>query len=111
MRIKLSPQRRDDTLSVIKSGHTLIVNGEAFDFSQMGDGDTLPASAVSSEWFAAGVEKTGSELTLTLFFPNPWNYSPEQAFPVDLVNVPDGPVVFPGPLPTLEVETTSEGNE
>lgn len=99
MRIKLRGQRRDDTLEVVKLGDTLSINGESFDFSRMVAGDTLPCSAISSEWFDGDVERIGGELVVTLILPNPWNYSPEQAFPVDLVDVPDGVVVFPGPLP------------
>ena len=99
MIIKLSPQRRDDTLSVVRSGSILIVNGEEFNFSRMRDGDTLPAGAIQSIWFFGQVDNIGGELSLTLILPLPSNYSPEQAFPVDLVNVPDGPVVFPAPLP------------
>jgi hypothetical protein len=102
MRIKLFPQRRDDALTVVRSGSVLIVNGESFDFSRMADGDTLPLSAIQSQWFVGDVDKVGGELTLTLLLPNPWNYSPEQAFPVDLVDVPDGPVIFPQPLPAVE---------
>lgn len=98
MRIKLSPQRRDDYLSVIKSGNVLTVNGEVFDFTQMGEGDTLPHTAIFSEWFCGDVDMENGELIVTLLLPNPWNYSPEQAFPVDLLHVPDGPVVFPQPL-------------
>ncbi|WP_454863376.1 hypothetical protein [Pseudomonas hormoni] len=99
MRIKLSPQRRDESLQVVKSGAVLTINGEDFDFTRMVAGDTLPASAITSVWFPADVEHTGAELVVTLTLPNPWNYSQEQAFPVDLVDVPDGPVVFPQPLP------------
>lgn len=108
MRIILSPQRRDDTLEVIKYGQVLTVNGQVFDFSRMAEGDTLPNSAINSGWFAGDVEKENGELTLTLLLPNPWNYSPEQAFPVPLENVPDGLVIFPGPLPAPEVETALE---
>ncbi|MHC8299631.1 hypothetical protein [Pseudomonas sp. ZS1P83] len=104
MRIKLSPKRCDDTLSVVRSGDVLTVNGEQFDFSQMSDGDTLPWTAIKSIWFAGDVEKIDGELTLTMFLPNPWNYSPEQAFPVDLVDVPDGPVAFPLPLPDIDAD-------
>lgn len=108
MIIKLSPKRRDDRLEVIKSGNVLNVNGEDFNFSQIGEGDTLPRSAIQSEWFAGDVEKLNGEITLTLLLPNPWNYSPEQAFPADLVSVPDGIVVFPQPLPEAMSETISE---
>lgn len=102
MIIKLCPQRRDDTLAVIRAGETLMLNGEAFDLSAIGEGDTLPRSAVSCEWFAGDVERTDGELVVTLILPIPWNYSQEQAFPVDLISVPDGEVVFPKPVAPLD---------
>jgi hypothetical protein len=111
MRINLSPQRRDDTLEVIKTGDVLTVNGEDFDLSPIGDGDTLPASAITSEWFFDKVDRIDGKLVLTLILPNPFNYSHEQAFPVPLENVPDGLVVFPGPLPESELEMAPEGVE
>jgi hypothetical protein len=108
MKIILSPQRRDDTLLVIKRGEVLSINGEEFDLSPIKEGDTLPREAISSEWFAGNIERVNGVLTVELFLPNPWNYSPEQAFPVDLVNVQDGSVLFPGPLPEPEAETVAE---
>jgi hypothetical protein len=99
MIVKLSPQRRDDKLDVFKLGDVLTVNGEQFDFSLVGKGDTLPAQAISSIWFVDKVERIDGELVLTLLFPNPWNYSQEQAFPAPLQEVPDGPVAFPQPVP------------
>jgi hypothetical protein len=108
MIIKLSPQRRDDTLVLTKNGDTLIINGEAFDFSRMGSGDTLPVTAIASQWFVEDVERDeNGKLIVTLLLPNPRNYSPEQAFPADLVGVPNGEVVLPGPL-LEEMEVTDE---
>lgn len=104
MKIILSPQRRDDTLDVIKNGDILTVNGEDFDLSPIGEGDTLPWGAVNSLWFAGDIDRINGELVLTLLFPNPWNYSQEQAFPVPLENVPDGPVQFPLPLSDEQME-------
>lgn len=105
MRILLSPQRRDDTLEVVKRGSVLTVNGETFDFSPMGNGDTLPSDAIDSIWFVGNVEKSlEGELEVTLLFPNPWNYSQEQAFPVPLEDVPDGLVIFPQPLSVEETD-------
>lgn len=111
MRIFLSPQRRDDTLDVSRTGAVLTVNGEDFDFSRMVDGDTLPAGAINSPWFVGQVDNIGGELELTLLFPLPANYSPQQAFPVPIENVPNGPVVFPAPLPEPSVEPVPEGIE
>jgi len=99
MKINLSPQRRDDTLELSRAGAVLTVNGEAFDFSQMAAGDTLPAAAISSSWFAGEVNNIAGELELTLLLPLPVNFSPEQAFPEPLLNVQDGPVALPQPLP------------
>lgn len=99
MKISLSPQRRDDTLSLVRAGQTLVVNGEIFDFSGMEDGDTLPASAINSEWFIGQVDNLGGELEFSLILPLPANYSPEQAFPGALVDVPDGDILLPQPLP------------
>ena len=100
MIIFLSPQRRDDTLAVTKAGDRLVVNGESFDFSQVGEGDTLPLAAIDSMWFSGDVFRADGDLSVTLLFPNPWNYSQEQAFPVPLQDVPDGLVVLPKPLPS-----------
>ena len=78
----------------------LVVNGESFDFSPVGEGDTLPMSAINSMWFAGDVSRADGELSVTLMLPNPWNYSQEQAFPVPLQNVKDGAVALPKPLPS-----------
>ncbi|WP_443698257.1 hypothetical protein [Pseudomonas sp.] len=115
MIIKLSPQSLpgNDELSVAKAGSILTVNGEAFDFSPMSTGSTLPRGAIRSQWFDDDVENIDGELVVTLLLPLPSNYSPEQAFPIDLVNVPDGPVVFPAPLPpgSFDEEPTEPAEE
>lgn len=97
MKIKLYPVSRDESLELFKLGDTLTVNGESFDFSPMADGDTLPAAAINSEWFVGAVDRVDGELELTVILPIQANYSPEQAFPADLVGVPDGRVSLPLP--------------
>lgn len=111
MIINLSPQRRDDTLEVVKKGNKLSLNGEEFDFSPMSEGDTLPLSAIKSQWFAADVEMIGGELVVALLLPNPVNYSPEQAFPVPLQNVADGLVALPQPLTAPPVQPVLTAGE
>lgn len=108
MNINLSPQRRDDTLTVFKVGNVLSINGESFDFSRMVEGDTLPRAAIASAWFAGDVSMVGGELQLTLLLPIPANYSQEQAFPVPLTNVGDGQVVLPAALPEPEALAVEE---
>lgn len=104
MNITLSPWMCDDELVVVKMGDVLTVNGEKFDFSPMVDGDTLPDGAVNSRWIVGQVDRIGSVLNLTLRIPLPANYSQEQAFPAPMLNVPDGVLVLPAPLPTPAAE-------
>lgn len=95
MRINLSPQRRDDTLTIIKSGDVLTINGTEFDFSQVPDGGLLPREAVDCAWLASDVTREDGELTLTLLLPHGANASEARRFPEPLTNVPDGEVEFP----------------
>lgn len=102
MKITLSAVRRDETLAVHRQGAVLTVNGAVFDFSRMKDGDTLPASAVASLWFAdnTDIDCVDGELELTMILPYPEVHNPAQAFPVPLLDIPNGPVQFPeGPEP------------
>lgn len=99
MNITFSPVRSDDSLVLHKIGDTLVVNGESFDFSPMGKGDVLPVQAISSTWFLRDVERTDDGLVFTVVLPIPANYSPQQAFPEPLLNVSDGEVPLPQPLP------------
>lgn len=100
MNIILSPVRVDcESFTVVKYGKSLIVNGELYDFSQIKDGDTLPREAIAGDNFPSDVSMDNGVITLTLRLPLPWNYSQAQAFPEPLLNVPDGPVKLPDPLP------------
>lgn len=103
MLIKLIPFLGETDLCVLKSGSTLTINGELFDFSPLGDGDTLPYLATPDEYFFGDVDKVDGEIILTLRLPlRSGNYSPEQAFPVDITNVPDGRVALPRSLPDAD---------
>ena len=104
MIINLSPQRRDDTITVIKTGDTITINGVAFDFSQLPEGATLPASAVDSEFFCGPVSRVGGELELTLLLPHGPNPSQAQAWPETITMTDDGDV----PLPQDEAQPEEE---
>jgi hypothetical protein len=95
MIIQLSPQRRDDVLTVIKTGDLLNINGEDFDFSVIPDGATLPSVAVSSPWIVGDVHRVNGELTLTLLLPHLADASHAALFPVDIVDPVDGTLELP----------------
>lgn len=95
MRIKLSPVRGDKPLLLVKSGDTLIVNGEAYDFSQVLEGDVLPQSAVSGDWLASDVRREDGRLYLTVLMPHGPEAPLETRFP-DLLDVgADGIIALP----------------
>ena len=108
MKIFLSPQRRDDTLNVVRRGDLLVVNDEPFDFSAVGEGDILPRSAIESEWFAGDVTRVNGELELTLILPNPANFSQALAFPAPITVTKNGLVVLPGSLADVTKEPAHE---
>lgn len=95
MQIKFNPQRRDDSLTVVKQGDILIVNGTEFDFSAVPEGATLPADAIDSDLFSGPVERVNGELVLTLTLPHGPNPSQAVAFPQPITVVNDGPVELP----------------
>lgn len=104
MNIDLSPQRRDDVLQVSKSGDVLTVNGEAFDFSELPDGATIPAGEVPCDWITGPVERIDGELHMTLILPHGPNPSPAVASPSPLVDPPDGVLVIPRDPDPVEEE-------
>ena len=95
MKINLSPQRRDDQLTLEKAGDTLTFNGTAYDFSQLPDGGTLPADAVDCEWLMSDVERIDGELVLTILLPHGANASEAARFPEPIINPADGEVELP----------------
>ena len=95
MKITLSPQRRDDTLTVIKQGDTLTINGTAYDFSVIPDGATLPQDATDCEWLASDVERIDGVLHLTLLLPHGANAPEETRFPQPIVDPADGVLELP----------------
>lgn len=95
MQIKFNPQRRDDSLTVVKQGDILIVNGTEYDFSAVPEGATLPADAIDSDLFSGPVERINGELVLTLTLPHSPNPSQAVAFPQPITVVADGPVAQP----------------
>lgn len=105
MNITLVPQRRDAPLVAEKSGDVLVLNGEAFDFSPLQEGDVLPASAIASDLFAGPVSRLGGALHLSLVLPIGATAPEDARFPQPLEGVADGII----PLPDFDVaEPTAE---
>ena len=95
MIIKLSPQRRDDELSVSKRSDVLTINGERFDFRGIPEGAVLPASAVECDFVVGDVTRINGELIVTLTLPVGAEANYAARFPEDIVNPPDGNLRLP----------------
>jgi hypothetical protein len=95
MKISLSPQRRDDVLTLSKAGDVLTINGEAFDFSSVPDGGSLPAGTVPCDWIVGDVDRVSGDLQLTLILPTGPKPSAAVAFPQPITVTADGPIAVP----------------
>ena len=95
MHITLSPTRTDTPLTASRAGDTLTLNGEAFDFAPLGEGETLPADAIDSEWIAGDVTRTDGTLHITLRLPHGANAPEETRFPEPIIDPPDGEIALP----------------
>jgi hypothetical protein len=95
MHITLSPQRRDDTLTVVKTGEVLTINGDEIDFSVIPDGATLPADASPHPFICGAVHRIDGELHIPLLLPIGPSASMAQRFPDPIVNPPDGMLELP----------------
>ena len=95
MILKLSPQRRDDTLTISKSGDAITVNGVTYDFSPLPDGATLPREAIDCEWICGNVERVNGELVIPILLPHGPDASEAARFPEPLSVANDGQVVLP----------------
>lgn len=108
MNIKFSPVRADEKLLVVAAGDSLSINGEVFDFSQLPEGATLPATAIDSRHFVGPVERINGELHLTLRLPHGPNPSRAVAFPEPLAVSEDGPIPLPSDSEPENVGVLSE---
>ncbi|MNE82119.1 hypothetical protein D3C80_1788160 [compost metagenome] len=108
MQINLSPQRRDDALTVSKSGEVLTINGDQFDFSSLPEGATIPAGNVPCEWIVGPVERISGEIHLTLILPHGSNPSAAVAFPEPIINPADGVIAVPFDPPAAEPEEVAD---
>lgn len=95
MLINLSPQRREDILTISKTGDTLTINGVPYDFSPLTEGSTLPAAAVECDFLVGDISMTNGDIELTLLLPISANASEAARFPAPLNVVSDGEVVLP----------------
>lgn len=95
MRINLLPQRRDDTLVIVKTGDVLTINGTDYDFTSLPDGADLSASATDCKFLTSMISRVGGELQLSVIMPYQYGASEAARFPAPIIDPPDGLLTFP----------------
>ena len=95
MLINFSPIRSDRALEITKTGETLTINGESFDFSQLPNGATVPREAIGCEFIISDVNRVNGEIELTILLPHGANASHEARFPEPINMTTNGQVVLP----------------
>lgn len=104
MKITLTPMRRDDRLALSREGDVLTVNGEAFDFSAIPEGATLPCEAVTCDWLVSDVTREDGVLCLTLILPHGLNAPDAVLFPEALFVATDGAIDLPTQSPIEDTQ-------
>ena len=95
MHFTFSPIRSEATLSASVAGDVLTVNGVRFDFSQLQNGDRLPASAIASDAIAGDVTRSGDVVHVALTLPHGEDAEEDVRFPAP-VTVASGDCTAPG---------------
>jgi hypothetical protein len=111
MHISLIPQRPDASrpaaITVRKIGDVLTIEGEAFDFSSLPDGATIPV--VPCHWISGPVERVGGSLHLSLLLPCAPEFAGSELPP--LIDPPDGLLDLPDLYPAPEPDPTDPAPE
>lgn len=107
MILTFSPVRMDTPLLVEVEGDTLVLNGEAYDFSPVPEGAILPRAAVDCLWLASDVTRRDGALELTLILPHGARAPLETLHPAPLRVVKAGAV----DLPLYETEEPVDGED
>lgn len=95
MHITLQPQRRDDTLTVVKSGEVLLINGDEVDLSGVTEENPISPEDSPHPFIVGTVERNGGVLHLNLVLPHGPDASDAARFPQPIIDPPDGPLALP----------------
>lgn len=95
MQIIFSPQRNKKSLSIIKTGDALTINGEGVDFSGLADGAKLTQAEINNPWICGEVSRVDGELIVPVLLPHGANAPETRRFPEPITVVNDGEVTLP----------------
>lgn len=95
MLITFSPVRRDETLSLVRTGDSLTINGTSYDFSDLAEGDALLPEALGTGWCAGPVQRREGRIHVHVCLPHGPDAPVETRHPTPVLCEDDGPVPVP----------------
>ena len=95
MHLIFTPMRHDVRLTLSRQGDVLTINGEAFDFTALPEGASLPGDAIRSDWIAGEVSRKEGRLHIPLILPHGANAPGTTRHPEPITLNDDGPVDLP----------------
>lgn len=95
MRLDFTPSRMNETVRLERRGDSLVINGEAFDFTPLPEGAELSAEAIESDWFTGVVRREKGVLHLSVRLPHGASAPKETLFPEPVIMSDDGPIPTP----------------
>lgn len=94
-KITLSPQFSGSKLTLIKSGATLTINGETYDFSSLNDGDEVPSDAIDNPFIIGDINRIDDVVNMTIIMPySDPNADENIAYPKPLLWEGDDSITF-----------------
>lgn len=102
MLIKLSPQYSFKSLSVNRDGEVLTISGTDYDFTTLGEGETILPEDLGCEFIDQPVRREGGRVVMTLLLPIQRAVFMEEL--PDIVDPDDGPIDLPV---IMEIEDNS----
>lgn len=95
MKISFSPQLRAAPMVLSVSGDMIEIDGTAYDFAPLAEGDVLPREAVDCPWLVSDVIRADGRICLTLILPHGPTAPQETVFPEPITVTANGPVELP----------------
>jgi hypothetical protein len=100
-KISFSPRYDHPDVVLVKNGDTLIVNGDALDFSGLPDAAELPREAMQNSAIDGVASRVGDEIRLTVVLP--YKTLGHVDAPESITVTADGPIALPDIAAPIEV--------
>ena len=96
MYLIFTPQRRDETLVLVRSGDSLVINGQHADFHGMAPGEARSEFGADIPWLLHALRRPDGMLEVHLILPHGPEASEARRNPAPMALAEDGQVCLPG---------------